>query len=81
MMKFGTVQYNSLLGDFGMARRMSDGVDLWKIDKPCRSSLRCMAIECFTEKIFTELTDVWSFAVALWEIMRYGMAWHDNMKK
>ena len=57
------------IGDFGLARRIPEGQDFWKMDKPSRIPVRYMAPECFVTKRFNEASDVWSFGVSMWEIM------------
>ena len=57
------------LGDFGLAVFLQDGQDSYKMERVGRLPVRYMPIESFGTKSFNELSDVWSFGVAMWEMM------------
>jgi serine/threonine protein kinase len=59
------------LGDFGQARFLQKGEDEWRLDKPSRLPVRYMPPETLMSKRFSLKSDVWAFAVAMWEIMTY----------
>ena len=52
---------------------MQGDLDYWRMDKPSRLPVRYMAPETFASKSFDEKSDIWSFGVANWEIMRYAL--------
>ena len=58
------------IGDFGLSRFMQGDLDYWRMDRPSRLPVRYMPPESFVTKRFDEKSDVWSFGVANWEIMR-----------
>jgi hypothetical protein len=60
------------IGDFGLARRIPDGKEYWKLDKAGRLPVKYMALESLTLKRFYVASDVWSFGVYMWEVMSYG---------
>jgi serine/threonine protein kinase len=62
------------LADFGQARFLQDGEKEWKLDKAGRLPVRYMACESLSSKKFTLKSDVWSFGVAMWEIMTFVRA-------
>ena len=60
------------IGDFGLARRIPDGKEYWKLDKAGRLPVKYMALESLTLKRFYVASDVWSFGVYMWEVMSCG---------
>ena len=52
---------------------MQGDLDYWRMDRPSRLPVRYMPPESFVTKRFDEKSDVWSFGVANWEIMRYAL--------
>lgn len=67
------------VADFGLARRIPDGQDFWRLDKAGRLPVKYMAPETLTVKRFTEKSEVWAFGVCVWEIMSYGLGPWDAM--
>ena len=59
------------LGDFGLARYILEGDSEWKMDRAARLPVRYMAPETFVKKRFSIMSDVWSFGIALWEMMTF----------
>ena len=60
------------IGDFGLARKLAEGKDYWRLDKAGRLPVKYMAVETLTSKRFSVASDVWAFAVFMWEVMTYG---------
>lgn len=60
------------IGDFGLARKLAEGKDYWRLDKAGRLPVKYMAVETLTSKRFSVSSDVWAFAVFMWEVMTYG---------
>eukprot|EP00041_Stephanoeca_diplocostata_P034701 m.1196997 g.1196997 ORF g.1196997 m.1196997 type:complete len:1210 (-) comp24565_c0_seq1:1893-5522(-) len=60
------------IGDFGLARELPVDKDYWRLDKPGRLPVKYMALESLTLKRFSEKSDVWAFAVFMWEVMSYN---------
>jgi nicotinamidase-related amidase len=60
------------IGDFGLARKLDDGKDYWRLDKAGRLPVKYMAVETLTSKRFSVASDVWAFGVFMWEVMTYG---------
>ncbi|XP_070582068.1 fibroblast growth factor receptor 1-like [Ptychodera flava] len=59
------------ISDFGFARDVS-GVHVYKGKSQGRLPVRWMAIESLIDYVYTTKSDVWSFGVALWEIVTLG---------
>ena len=59
------------IGDFGLARYILEGDSEWKMDRASKLPVRYMAPESFVRKRFSNQSDVWSFGVAVWEIMTF----------
>lgn len=64
-------QRNVKLADFGMARPMFES-DYYKFNRKGMLPVRWMAPESLALGIFTPASDVWSFAVLLYEIITFG---------
>ncbi len=58
------------IGDFGLTRLLPEGQDFWKLDKAGKLPVKYMSIETLTSKRFSLASDVWAFAVYMWEVMR-----------
>lgn len=58
------------LADFGMSRNVES--DYYKKTSDDRVPVKWMAPESISERIYTSLSDVWSFGILLWEIYSYG---------
>ena len=59
------------IADFGLARKLPDGLEFWKLDKLGRLPVKYMAVETLTLKHFSLSSDVWAFGVFLWELIRF----------
>ncbi|KAH3732777.1 CRE-SRC-1 protein [Pelomyxa schiedti] len=57
------------VGDFGLSRPTVDGI--YEASKS-KFPVRWTAPECALDKKFTTMSDVWSYAVTLWEILTHG---------
>ena len=57
------------LGNFALAQVLDSGKDSCTLSKSGRLPQLHMAPESFDSMACTELTDVWAFGVAMWEIM------------
>lgn len=67
------------LGDFGLSRYIEDE-EYYKASV-CRLPIKWMAPESINFRRFTMASDVWMFAVCVWEIMNQGQQpffWLDN---
>ncbi|KRY72990.1 Protein roller-3 [Trichinella pseudospiralis] len=59
------------IGDFGMTRDVYEE-DYYRVEGHGLLPVRWMAPESMIDGVFTTKTDVWSFAVLLWEVMTLG---------
>ncbi|XP_065828764.1 uncharacterized protein [Oscarella lobularis] len=59
------------VSDFGLARILEEGSNYYTA-RGGKAALRWMAPECWNKMMFTTKSDVWSFGIALWEIMSYA---------
>ena len=59
------------VADFGLSKKFYDNV---KYEKTSRMLVawKWMAIEYLTNEFFTLTSDVWSYAILLWEILSFG---------
>ena len=60
------------LCDFGLARNLYNN-SRYGIKSEIELPIKWMAIESFTENVYTTKSDVWSFGVCCWEIFNLGM--------
>ena len=59
------------IADFGLSRVVSEG-DAYVKTSSGRLPIKWMAIESINDRIYTTMSDVWSFGVVLWEIATLG---------
>ena len=57
--------------DFGLSRVVSEG-DAYVKTTAGRLPIKWMAIESVNDRIYTVMSDVWSFGVVIWEIATLG---------
>lgn len=60
------------IGDFGLARKLPEEKEYWRLDKAGRLPVKYMAVETLTSKRFSVASDVWAFGVFMWEVMSYA---------
>ena len=60
------------IADFGMSRGIEESADYYRASEEDNLPIRWMAIESIESQKFTLRTDVWSFAVTVWEMFTYG---------
>ena len=56
------------VGDFGLLRELPKDIDIYVATTKVPFPIRWMAPECHLRKEFSPATDVWSFAVIMWEM-------------
>ena len=61
------------LADFGMSRNVYES-DYYKKTSDDRVPVKWMAPESVSDRIYTNLSDVWSFGILMWEILAFGVA-------
>lgn len=59
------------LADFGLSRRIIQDSSYYKASN-CKLPIKWMSPEAINFRRFTKASDVWSFAVLVWEILSYG---------
>uniref|UniRef100_A0A1I8HT82 Protein kinase domain-containing protein n=1 Tax=Macrostomum lignano TaxID=282301 RepID=A0A1I8HT82_9PLAT len=58
--------------DFGLAREVSDKKDYYRFDRRGMLPVRWMSPEAIQYGLFTYKSDVWSYAIVLYEIVTFG---------
>ncbi|XP_071497253.1 vascular endothelial growth factor receptor 1-like [Diadema antillarum] len=67
-----TDNYVVKICDFGLARHLYDDPDYVASGKQGRLPIKWMAPESIFDKVFTTYSDVWAYAVFLWEVFSLG---------
>ena len=66
------------ISDFGLSKVLSQTQTEWVMDSAESLPMRWLAPESLNNGIFTSSSDVWSFAVTLWEMFTFGeVPWGD----
>lgn len=73
------------IGDFGLMRALPDANDCYVMSERRRVPFPWCAPESLRERQFSHASDVWMFAVALWEMYSFGeepwIGKFQNLKK
>lgn len=66
------------ISDFGLSKILDDTTNEWVMESNEMLPMRWLAPESFNNGIFTMDSDVWSFAVVLWEMFTFGdLPWSE----
>lgn len=57
--------------DFGLAKLLDYDSDTYRAAGG-KMPIKWLALECIQHRIFTSKSDVWAFAVTIWELLTYG---------
>ena len=63
---------NVKIADFGLTHKYDSGHKYYRQQGVLKLSIRWLAIDSFDYKIFSEKSDVWSWAVTMWEVWKGG---------
>ena len=61
------------LADFGMSRNVYES-DYYKKTSDDRVPVKWMAPESVNDRLYTNLSDVWSFGILCWEVLSFAQA-------
>ncbi|KAG4073502.1 hypothetical protein HA402_000726 [Bradysia odoriphaga] len=64
--------------DFGLAKLLSSDSDEYKATGG-KMPFKWLALESLRHRIFTSKSDVWSFAVTVWELLTFGKRPYENI--
>jgi len=66
------------VSDFGLSKELNETQTEWIMDSVESLPMRWLAPESLVDRVFTSASDVWSFAVTLWEMFTFGgVPWGD----
>lgn len=60
------------ISDFGLSKVVDNTNKEWVMESPESLPMRWLAPESINNGVFTASSDVWSFAVVLWEMFTFG---------
>lgn len=64
--------------DFGLAKLLDYDADAYRAAGG-KMPIKWLALECIRHRIFTSKSDVWAFAVTIWELLTYGSRPYENI--
>merc|ERR1711944_81276 len=68
------------VADFGLSHDLFDD-DYYRSESDKPLPIKWLAVECITQKKYSEKSDVWSFGILMWEVMTRGEQPYPEMKK
>eukprot|EP00040_Diaphanoeca_grandis_P028350 m.164037 g.164037 ORF g.164037 m.164037 type:complete len:767 (-) comp31319_c1_seq1:340-2640(-) len=68
------------IADFGLTHGFDAGKEHYKQLGVLKLSIRWLAIDSFDNKLFSEKSDVWSYAITMWEVFSYGVQPYKGFK-
>jgi len=68
------------VADFGLSHDLFDD-DYYRSESDKPLPIKWLAVECITEKKYSEKSDVWSFGILMWEVLTRGEQPYPDMKK
>eukprot|EP00053_Salpingoeca_punica_P018360 m.179640 g.179640 ORF g.179640 m.179640 type:complete len:640 (-) comp17412_c1_seq5:477-2396(-) len=68
------------IADFGLTREMPEGKTSFILKERVMLAFKWLALEGLLRKEFSEFSDVWSFAVVMWEIYKYGTTPYEEVE-
>jgi hypothetical protein len=66
------------IADFGLTRELPPGKTNFILRERVMLAFKWLALEGLLRKEFSEFSDVWSFAVVMWEIFMYGVTPYED---
>ena len=67
------------IADFGLARQLPSKLDFYLKSSSSDATFRSNAPECLKRDLFSTHSDIWSYAVLLYEMFSYGaIPWSNH---
>lgn len=61
------------VSDFGLSKILSESEKEWVMESKELLPIRWLSPESYKNGVFTTASDVWSYAVCLWEMFTFGV--------
>lgn len=72
LLTFSTSQFQVKIGDFGLMRVLPDSDDCYVMTEHKKVPFPWCAPESLRSRQFSHASDVWMYAVTLWEMLTFG---------